>query len=318
MRRGTVVVDRIEAILKHLNWGVAELAKELKVSRRAVEFWLDGRGMSGELLQELEKLEDRLTSSQPQVQPVNEPGLRFRSLGFSSKAFAVRKALHMSQHELGNFFQISGRTYGRLESGDALPSTHVRKAIMAAYRRLYVLREDPAEVLKFLRGGEPDPQDAARTAQQPLFEAADHFGRETYITAPEIRDRKEASHLSLEIRRIRGIRQIELATMLDINQTRMSRIEQCRINPTSFELETLRNLRANCSEQVEAGTPEPTEQFEEPDTSQVEESKLSLTPQRFSQLLKLMEWLQGIPVETVDVLRSLTPLEWEYLQGALP
>lgn len=332
--KGEVITDRINAILQSTGWSPGELAEQVGVSRRAVEFWIDGKATSYEVIGRIEQLENRLTSPVP-VPAENPPVPRFNSLSFSSKAFAVRKALNLTPAEIGKLMNVSGRTYGWLEAGDATPSKQIRNTIVRAYRELYGYRHEPDRVLKWLRGGEPEPQprEPEKAVQQQLFEAMDPQGRAVYVSIKELNDRRDASRMCLEIRKSKGLRQADLGRLLGVNQTRICRFEQCRLTPSPDELEALRNLLVSSIQQAPHAPAEETAPVveeqkvtEEPVVVEspplrfveVDTQNLTLTPQRFAQLMKLMEWLQGVPVETVQVLRSLTPTEWEYLQGALP
>ena len=328
--RGEVITDRINAILQSTGWGPGELAKQVGVSRRAVEFWLEGKATSYEVIGRIEQLENRLTSPVP-VPAENPPVPRFNSLSFSSKAFAVRKALNLTPVEIGKLMNVSGRTYGWLEVGDAVPSKQVRNTIVRAYRELYGYRYEPDKVLKWMRGEEPEPappREAEKAVQQQLFETFNQQGRAIYVSIKELNDRRDASRMCTEIRKARELTQAALGEMLGISQTRVCRIEQCRLTPSPDELGAVRRIAAVVPGAIQEapGVQEVQEVQEEATIVQGPPLKLvdpgptnlTLTPQRFAQLMRLMEWLQGVPGETVDVLRSLTPTEWEYLQGALP
>lgn len=331
--KGEVITDRINAILQSTGWSPSKLAEQVGVSRRAVEFWLEGKATSYEVIGRIEQLENRLTSPVP-VPAENPPVPRFNSLSFSSKAFAVRKALNLTPVEIGKLMNVSGRQYGWLEVGDAVPSKQVRNTIVRAYRELYGYRYEPDRVLRWMRGEEPEPappREAEKAVQQQLFEVMNQQGKAVYVPIKELNDRRDASRLCLEIRKKGSITQAALANMLGVNQTRVCRLEQCRLTPTPDELETLRQILASDIGQFHHTTAEepvsevadvPAEPgiVEGPPLKLVESgpTNLTLTPQRFAQLMRLMEWLQGVPGETVYVLRSLTPTEWEYLQGALP
>jgi transcriptional regulator with XRE-family HTH domain len=328
--RGEVITDRVNTILRSTGWSSSQLAEQVGVSRRAVEFWLAGKATSYELIDRIEQLENRLTSPVP-VAPGDPPAPRINHLAFSSKAFAVRKGLSMTQGELGKLLNVSGRTYGRLEAGSAVPSAQIRKSIVRAYKELYGYRYEPDKVLKWMRGGEPKPtppREAEKAAQQQLFETFSQRGHAVYVSIKELNDRKDASRMCTEIRKARELTQAALGEVLGTNKARISRIERCRLTPSPDELEALRRITAGAEREaiqeasVVQEVQEVREEVQGPPLKFVEARTgtrdLTLTPQRFAQLMRLMEWLQGIPGETVDVLRSLTPTEWEYLQGALP
>lgn len=119
-------------------------------------------------------------------------------------------------------------------------------------------------------------------------------------------------HILAEVRQKLGLSQKELGRRLGIGQAVVSRVENGHISlPGSVREAALEMLREPAA---------PAQASEPVIDSVTSESMtaLSITPQRFAELLRLMEWLQGIPEERIRTLRSLSAVEWACLEGALP